>query len=155
MNGHGTPLPMHDDQVIRAQDLIAPGGRIDQEALFQLYEHHAQQDDERPVTIEFKLQRNLQKRLDKYLVDRVPWMSRTTIQGLIKEDAVMVNGRLPKASTNLKLGDRIVMVLPPPPSTEIPPEQIPLKIIYEDEGEKEVELHDDIHSLPILGQMRP
>ena len=151
MDTSDTPLPMQDDQVIRAQDLIVPGGRIDQEALFRLYEQHAQQDDERPVTIEFKLQRDLKKRLDRYLVDRVPWMSRTTVQGLIKEDAVTVNGRLPKASTNLRLGDRIVVVLPPPPSTEIPPEEIPLTIIHEDESIVIINKQDDIIVHPARG----
>jgi len=116
-------------------DLIGPGGKVDQEALFELYEKSEQQsgDDESPVTVRFELARDLEKRLDKYLVDRIPFLSRTSLQNLIREQAVTVNGRVPKPSTKLRLGDVVVAVLPPPPSTDIPAEDIPLDVLYEDD----------------------
>jgi 23S rRNA pseudouridine1911/1915/1917 synthase len=112
-------------------DLIAPGGQVDRELLFKLYEQ--QEEDEAPITVRFQLARELNKRLDKYLVDRVPFLSRTSLQRLIREQAVTVNGRAPKASTRLHRGDEVVAVLPPPPSSEIPAEPIPLDVLYEDE----------------------
>jgi 23S rRNA pseudouridine1911/1915/1917 synthase len=115
-----------------AADLLNGGGKVDQEALFRLYEKQ-DADDEAPITVRFVLARDLDKRLDRYLVDRVPFLSRTTIQRLIDEDAVRVNGRIPKPSTKLRKGDEVVAVLPPPPSTDIPAEEMPLDILFEDD----------------------
>jgi 23S rRNA pseudouridine1911/1915/1917 synthase len=112
-------------------DLLSAGGKVDRDALYRL--HEAREDDDSPVRVRFELTRDLQKRLDRYLVDRVPFMSRTALQRLIDEDAVTVNDRRPKASTKLRLGDVVEVVLPPPPSNEIPPEDIPLHVLFEDE----------------------
>ncbi|MBN1436250.1 MAG: RluA family pseudouridine synthase [Sedimentisphaerales bacterium] len=73
------------------------------------------------------------RRIDKYIKHRFPDFSRNVIQGLIKEEAVTVNGKKTKASYNLNPGDRVDLVLPPPPTNEIPPEEIPLNILYEDD----------------------
>lgn len=74
------------------------------------------------------------RRIDKYLKHRFPDFSRNVIQGLIKEEAVTVNGRKTKSSYQVNPGDRIDLLLPPPPTTEIPPEDIPLHILFEDEN---------------------
>ena len=79
--------------------LLGPGGKVDRDALYRLYEQR--EDDDAPVAVHFELARDLQKRLDRYLVDRIPFMSRTALQRLIDEYAVRVNDRPPKASTNL------------------------------------------------------
>ncbi len=121
-----------DAAVADNADLIAPGGKVDREKLYELYES-GEADDDTPVSVSFTLSRDLNKRLDRYLVDRIPFLSRTSLQRLIKEEAVTVNGRPPKASTKLRLGDTVTAVLPPPPSSEIPAEDIPLSILYEDE----------------------
>ena len=118
----------------RTEALLGPGGAIDRDALFAIYEDNAARDDETPVTVEFELLKDLDKRLDRYLVDRVPFLSRTQIQRLIDEEAVTVNGRVPKSSTKLRKGDRIVAALPPPPSGAIAPEEIPLDVLYEDDA---------------------
>ena len=120
-----------DDSIVSgpggAVQLIAPGGQVDREALFALYESSGEFDDDNPVSVTFELTRDLEKRLDRYLVDRVPFLSRTQLQRLIDEEAVTVNGRIPKASTKLRKGDRVVAMLPPPPSSEIPAEDIPVR----------------------------
>lgn len=113
--------------------LLGAGGAVDRDALFALYEKQAGEDDETPVCVSFRLFRDLDKRLDTYLVDRVPFLSRTQIQKLIDEEAVTVNGRKPKASTKLHKNDLVVATLPPPPSGAIQPEEIPLDILFEDE----------------------
>jgi 23S rRNA pseudouridine1911/1915/1917 synthase len=118
----------------RTESLLGAGGAIERDALFALYEENAAKDDESPVTVEFELLKDLDKRLDRYMVDRVPFISRTQIQRLIEEEAITVNGRVPKSSTKLKKGDRIVATLPPPPSGAIQPEEIPLDVVYEDDA---------------------
>lgn len=123
----GAPAPHPEDA------LIAPGGAVDADALFALYEKSREADDDTPVTVTFTLAHDLEKRLDRYLVDRVPFLSRTALQRLIEEEAVTVNGRVPKASTRLRKGDTVVAVLPPPPSSEIPAEEMPLDILFEDD----------------------
>jgi 23S rRNA pseudouridine1911/1915/1917 synthase len=96
------------------------------------------------VAVRFELARDLEKRLDRYLVDRIPFLSRTSLQRLIREEAVTVNGRIPRASTTLRKGDVVIAVLPPPPSTAITPQDLPLDIVYEDEHLIVINKPDDI-----------
>lgn len=81
----------------------------------------------------FKISKNLTRRIDQYLVDRLPYLSRNNVQRLIDEQLVKVNGRPTKPSYHPKSGDKIEMVAPPEPVNELIPEPIPLEIIYEDE----------------------
>ncbi len=72
-------------------------------------------------------------RVDKYVAEECPELSRSYVQRLIQEGYVTVNGRAVKASLRLNIGDRIDAVIPPPaPSTPLP-EEIPLNIVYEDD----------------------
>jgi len=132
-----------------SEDLLYGGGNIDMDALFRAYED--QGDDDAPVEITFELQRNHNKRLDAYLAGRIPFLSRTSLQRLISEKVVWVNGRNPKASTRLKSGDCVRVILPPPPSTDIPAEEIPLHIIYEDHDLIVINKQDDIIVHPARG----
>src|SRR3954454_3304190 len=81
----------------------------------------------------WKVTKNLTRRLDQYLVDRVGYLSRNGVQKLIEEGLVKVNGRVAKASYHPRDGDIVEMVAPPEPVNEILPENIPLDIVYEDE----------------------
>ena len=71
--------------------------------------------------------------MDKYLHGRFPRISRTILQRWIKDGTVTVNGLPSKASYEPRAGDTIQLTLPPPPPSELVPEDIPLDIIYEDE----------------------
>jgi len=73
------------------------------------------------------------RRLDKYLAGRLGEMSRTGLQRYIREGAVTVNGRKVKPSYFIRTGDVIEMLLPEPAEKVIPPEPIPLDVIYEDQ----------------------
>lgn len=73
------------------------------------------------------------RRLDKYLHGRFPRISRTVLQRSIKQGDVTVNGMPTKASYEPAAGDLIELHLPPPPPSEIEPQDLPLDIIYEDE----------------------
>jgi 23S rRNA pseudouridine1911/1915/1917 synthase len=123
-----------DDQVIVGEDLLLPSGRVDPEALRRAAGVESERDeDEQLPRVRFVLRRDLKKRLDKYLADRIGFMSRSQLQRLIEHGGVWVNDRIPKASTTLRKGDEVEVLLPPPPSTEIQPEEIPLEVLYEDE----------------------
>ncbi len=91
-------------------------------------------DDDQAERVKLRIRRKLPgRRLDKYLHSRFPRLSRTTIQRLIKQGAITVNGEATKASYELSGGDIVDLVLPPPEPREVVPEDIPLDIVYEDE----------------------
>ena len=46
-------------------ELFGAGGKVDRDALYRL--HDAREDDDAPVKVQFKLSRDLKKRLDRYL----------------------------------------------------------------------------------------
>ena len=71
-------------------------------------------------------------RLDKFVGDRCPGLSRTRARKLIDEGFVSVNGRPAKASFRLSVDDKVDIVVPPEPPASLSPEAIPLKIVYED-----------------------
>lgn len=123
----------HDAAIARAGNLIKPGGKVDPDALRAAVEAaRADGDAEGLPTVRFELQRDLKARLDKYLTSRITFMSRTQLQKLISDGGVTVNGRAAKASTSLRLEDVVEVVVPPPPSGEIEPEDIPLDVLFED-----------------------
>jgi 23S rRNA pseudouridine1911/1915/1917 synthase len=74
------------------------------------------------------------RRLDKYLAGRLGnLVSRTSLQRFIKEGAVTVNRRIVKPSYTIQTGDRIDLLLPEPEKKLIPPEPIPVEVLFEDE----------------------
>ncbi len=73
-------------------------------------------------------------RLDRFLSDQVPELSRSAAQRLIDDGQVTVNGEPIKASYKIKSGDRIVALLPGEKEVELVPETIPLDVLYEDKN---------------------
>src|SRR5512140_3078048 len=84
--------------------------------------------------IRYEICHDLQKRVDLYLRDRLPLWSRAMLQRLVKSGTVFVNGKAAKSSTVLRAGDVIEATLPVVSPQEALPEEIPLHIIYEDDG---------------------
>jgi len=76
--------------------------------------------------------RNEGGRLDAYLAGRFADYSRTFIKALIDSKAITVNGRAVKPSYAPSDGDRIVALVPTRTTDEVPAEDIPLDILYED-----------------------
>jgi len=73
------------------------------------------------------------RRLDKYLSGRLGRdVSRTALQRYIREGMVTVNAQPVKPSYTIRTGDDIDLLLPVSKPKEIPPEPIPLDIVYED-----------------------
>jgi 23S rRNA pseudouridine1911/1915/1917 synthase len=92
------------------------------------------------------------RRLDKYLAGRLGKdISRTAIQQVIREGNVTVNGRVVKPSYDIRTGDQIDMMLPPVRPKEIPPEPIPLDVLYEDEDLLAINKQADLIVHPARG----
>lgn len=72
------------------------------------------------------------KRLDRYLTEQLPELSRSRIQELIGAGQVQVNHQAVKANYKLKKDDAVTVVIPAPEPLEVLPEAIPLDILYED-----------------------
>jgi 23S rRNA pseudouridine1911/1915/1917 synthase len=74
-------------------------------------------------------------RLDKYISEKYPDISRTRAQRLIADGMIKLNGRTAKASLKVQAGDAVdvILPLPIPVSSSLKPEPIPLNIIYEDQ----------------------
>jgi 23S rRNA pseudouridine1911/1915/1917 synthase len=71
-------------------------------------------------------------RLDRYLADAVPGLSRSQAQRLIDDGHVLVEGRTARANLGVRAGDRIGVELPEPRSASAQPEDIPIPVLYED-----------------------
>ncbi|MFP4090792.1 MAG: RluA family pseudouridine synthase [Cyclobacteriaceae bacterium] len=90
----------------------------------ELFEHHFIKVDARQSMI----------RIDKYLMDRLPNVSRNKVQDAIRNEYVLVNKQTVKSNYKVRPLDEISISLPDPPrDTEVVPENIPLDIVYEDE----------------------
>ena len=71
-------------------------------------------------------------RLDRFLDDSLPELSRSQIKRLIDEGAVTLNGGTSKPGFKLRGGEEIRVVLPDPLAATAEAEPIPLQILYED-----------------------
>lgn len=84
--------------------------------------------------ITFTVEENLKDlRLDQFLATAYPEYSRAYYQNLIKLGLVYVDGKsTTKPSNKVKEGQNILVYIPPPEPLNIQPENIPIKIYYED-----------------------
>jgi 23S rRNA pseudouridine1911/1915/1917 synthase len=73
------------------------------------------------------------RRIDAYLAGRFAEYSRTFIQALIKDKRITVNGDPVKSSYTPSPGDHVVALIPVRHFEEVPPENIPLDVVYEDQ----------------------
>lgn len=73
-------------------------------------------------------------RLDVFVANLVPELTRTRVQQLIKsEETVLVNGKTSKNSYKLKYGDEVCIKIPEAKPLEMEAEDIPLDVRYEDD----------------------
>jgi len=90
----------------------------------ELFEHHRIVADPKQSLI----------RIDKFLMDRLPNVTRTKIQAGISDGFVKVNDNGVKPNYRVRPNDIITVSLPEPPrDTDVVPEDIPLSIVFEDE----------------------
>ena len=71
-------------------------------------------------------------RIDKYLAQEMPDLSRSHIQKLIKDGNIIVNQKPVKANYRLSFDDMVEVTIPELKEPEIEAENIPLDILYED-----------------------
>ncbi|MBA4057851.1 MAG: RNA pseudouridine synthase [Marivirga sp.] len=89
----------------------------------ELFEHHR-------IVVDPK---QSQIRIDKFLMARLPNVTRTKIQGGILEGFVKVNDKTIKANYKVHPNDVITVSMPEPPrDNDVVPENIPLTIVFED-----------------------
>jgi 23S rRNA pseudouridine1911/1915/1917 synthase len=73
------------------------------------------------------------KRLDVFLANREPTLSRSALQRLIMDGHITINRKAVRPSHKIRPGDRIDLEIPRPEPLELQPESIPLSILHEDE----------------------
>ena len=73
------------------------------------------------------------ERLDSFVAEMLESLSRSSVKLLNDQDKIKVNGKSVKASYRVHEGDEIVVVIPEPHSIDIKPQNLPLKILYQDE----------------------
>ena len=74
------------------------------------------------------------KRVDKFLSDKFRALSRSFIQGLIKEGHVMIDGASCKRNSRVRAFQSVEMEIALPGDFSPKPEEIKLNILYEDES---------------------
>ena len=88
-----------------------------------------------PETLTFKVdEQNIDSRLDAYLASQITNWSRSRLQRLIENEDVLVNGKSAKPSYRLRKDDELEVELSSPPAAVFTPEDIPLRIVYEDDA---------------------
>ena len=92
-----------------------------------------EEDYAAPREFRWRVGKDLVRRLDQYLVDRVGYLSRAEVQRCVREKCVKVNGRVAKSSYHCQEGDVVELVAPPPKVSQLRPEPIPLEVVYEDD----------------------
>ena len=73
------------------------------------------------------------ERLDAFLAARLPDLSRSRIQVLIREQFIVVNGHPAKPRDAVKAGDRIAIAVPEAVPLDALPQDIVLDILFEDD----------------------
>ncbi len=74
-------------------------------------------------------------RIDRYLSQHLPDLSRSRIQQLIEQGNVQVNGKIcTSKKATVQPGDRISLEIPDAQPLDLQPEDIPLDILYEDDA---------------------
>lgn len=70
-------------------------------------------------------------RLDRYIVEHLPELSRAAVQRLIDDAQIRVDGSARKASYRVQVGEKISIEIPPPETTAVRAEKIPLDVLFE------------------------
>lgn len=86
-----------------------------------------------PETIQISVDPDVQsQRIDRYLAEALPDVSRSYAQQLIIDGHVRVNDRTVKPSYQIQPADQIDVTLPLPKPTDLVAENLPLNVVYED-----------------------
>jgi len=72
-------------------------------------------------------------RIDVFISQKLVHISRSSVQKLIADGNVTVNGKAIKANYKVQVNDTIKILIPPPEILDVEAENIPLEIVYEDD----------------------
>lgn len=72
------------------------------------------------------------ERVDKYVAEHVPSLSRSRVKQLIEAGLLSVNGIDVKASHRLEEGDELILRVPQVEEIQLIPQHMPLSVVYED-----------------------
>ncbi|HWK80164.1 MAG TPA: RluA family pseudouridine synthase [Thermomicrobiales bacterium] len=71
-------------------------------------------------------------RLDRFISEQLPDLSRTYLQSLIESGNILVDGQARRRSFKVTHGEVITVTIPETEEIDVLPERIPLDIVYED-----------------------
>ena len=71
-------------------------------------------------------------RLDRFLADRCPDLSRSRLQRLIAEGYVTLDSAPAKPASRLEAGQIVTVTIPEPTPSHLLPQDIPLNVVYQD-----------------------
>ncbi len=105
--------------------------------LFYLDDELDEDQDEQELFEHFRIDvdqgQNL-LRMDRFILAKIPNVSRSRIQAAADAGNIIVNGKPTKSSYRVKPGDSISIMMPHPPlKIEIIPQEIPINIVFEDD----------------------
>ncbi len=92
-------------------------------------------------------------RIDKFLSEKFEELTRSHVQKLLDEGAVLVCGNLVKSNYKIKSGDEISVCMPELKEPEILPEDIPINIVYEDDDMLVVDKPQGMVVHPAVGNL--
>lgn len=93
------------------------------------------------------------QRIDKVAAEKTG-MSRSQIQRLINSGMILLNGAIAKPNTKLRLNAIISITIPERENDSLVPEDIPLKILYQDSSIAVVDKPHGMVVYPALGHMK-
>ena len=73
------------------------------------------------------------ERIDRFLCDRIPEMTRSAVQKIMEDGAVQIGGIAVAKNYKLRAGDKILVQIPQNKELDVLPQDIPLDIRYEDD----------------------
>ena len=85
-----------------------------------------------PIKTYILTEKHIGKRLDIFIAHYEPHISRSRIQGMIRDGRALVDDRIEKPGYKVKLGESFTLDLPERKIHEVRPEAIPLYVLYED-----------------------
>ncbi|MGC4106518.1 MAG: RluA family pseudouridine synthase [Thermomicrobiales bacterium] len=71
-------------------------------------------------------------RLDRFIAEQLPDLSRTYLQSLIESGNILVDGQARRRSFKMTQGEVVTVTIPETEEIDVVPEKIPLDIVYED-----------------------
>jgi 23S rRNA pseudouridine1911/1915/1917 synthase len=103
---------------------------LDDKSLREAFERS---DDDSQVTVCIQVDDAARQRLDTFLSKHISILSRSSLNRIIKAHCVTLNDKVPKPSAKLKVGDTVIVNLPPPRAPSVLAEDIPIDILLEDD----------------------